>query len=301
MRFQGLDLNLLVALDALLNERNVSLAAERMGLSQPAMSGALARLRKYFDDELLVTAGGRQPLLTPLARELAMPVHTALQQIRNSVIDRAEFVAANSNRHFRVVASDYAVRLVLAGAIRRMSSLAPGITFEIFNPGVQASSSIDRSEADLMILPEQFLSAQHPRRFLFEDNYVVVAWSGNKLLGESISAEEYFGLGHVSVSFDRGRVAAFDDWFLQHARKPRRVEVVAPAFTDAPQFVIGTQRIATMHRQLALYFARTMELKLYPVPFDIPSIRQSVQWHTLQSKDAAILWVVDQMCQSLEE
>jgi DNA-binding transcriptional LysR family regulator len=296
MRFQGLDLNLLVALDALLNDRNVSLAAERIGLSQPAMSGALARLRSFFDDELLITAGGRQPSLTPLARELAMPVHSSLQQIRNSVIDRAEFAPANSSRHFRVIASDYSVRLVVARAMRRIAALAPGITFGVSNPGSQAHASVDRAEADLMILPEQFLSAQHPRRFLFEDNYVVVAWTGNKSLGDSITEDQYFTLGHVSVSFDRGRVAAFDDWFLQHARQPRRVEVVAPSFTDAPQFVVGT-----MHRKLAQSFVDTMELKVLPVPFEIPSIRQAVQWHTLQSKDEAILWVVDQMSRSLEE
>ena len=130
MRFQRLDLNLLVALDALLAERSVSLAAERIFLSQSATSSALGRLREYFGDELLVVRG-RQMVLTARAEGLVDPVRAVLEQIRTTIAVAPPFDPATTDRTITIMASDYSTEVLLAPALRQMAEVAPGLRIEI--------------------------------------------------------------------------------------------------------------------------------------------------------------------------
>ena len=293
MRFQRLDLNLLVALEVLLSERNVTVASERLHLSQSGMSGALSRLREFFEDELLINRGGRM-VLTPRAEELLEPVRAVLMQIKSTITTRPNFQPEESERKFVIMASDYTLTVALAGALEKIVAVAPDLTFEFVPPDERTVERLQRGEADLWITLEQYVSPEYPSELLFEDDYVVVAWKGNTAIKDRISRAQYFDLGHVSSRSGNVRLPTFEAWFLETQPQHRRVEVVAPSFTTAPLLLVGTNRIATMHRRLAQVWARSLPLTIYETPIEIPTIRQVVQWNSSCSSDVGLRWLIDQ-------
>ena len=294
MRFGRLDLNLLVALDALLDEKSVSMAADRLCLSQSATSSALGRLRDYFGDDLLVVKG-RAMVLTPRAEELIDPVRAVLEQIRSTVAVAPPFDPATCDRQIRMMASDYSTQALLAEAFALFEKEAPAMRFEVQPMGDNPIESIERGHIDLLLTIDIAIAADHPSQILFEDDYVVVGWAENPALRGPISREAYFALGHVTARFGRARVPAFDDWFVRRQKQQRRIEVVAPSFLSLPGLVVGTRRIATMHRRMAEMVVRNMPLVAREVPFDIPPIREAVQWNIANTNDKALRWVVDRL------
>jgi len=299
MRFQGLDLNLLVALDALLTDQNVSVAASRIHLSQSAMSGALNRLREYFRDALLVPAG-RRMVLTPRAEQLAGPVRTALLQIKNTITTTPEFDPSRSDRHFRIIASDYATVVAVSEGLKGIAKEAPWMTFHLSPVDGSVAERLERDEVDLLLTLEHAVSRDHPSAPLFEDDYVVVAWSGNTAVGDTLDEDTFFRLGHVAIDLGP-RVTILDAWYLQSGMRVRRIEVTVPSFTLAPYMVVGTDRITTMHRRLATHLARSMPLRLLPPPFDLPRPRQVIQWHRLNESDPATAWVRHRLMAAVAE
>ncbi|NTF53019.1 LysR family transcriptional regulator [Agrobacterium rhizogenes] len=291
MRFQRLDLNLLVVLDALLSERSVSLAAERICLSQSATSSALGRLREYFGDDLLIVKG-RQMVLTTRAASLVEPVRVVLEQIRMTISVTPPFDPAVSVRTISIMASDYITEVLLGSAINQMAAEAPNMRFEIHPLNDGLVESLERGFTDLLITIDYAISPDHPSDILFEEDYVVVGWSGNPAMKGPMTKELYFALGHVTARFGQGRVSAFEDWFVRRNKLQRRVEVVTPTFLSLPGLVVGSSRIATMHRRLAIRMTDHMPLTIREVPFDIPRVREAVQWHISNNNDKAIRWVV---------
>jgi LysR family transcriptional regulator, nod-box dependent transcriptional activator len=289
MRFNRLDLNLLVALDALLTDKNITHAARRLNMSQSATSGLLARLRDYFGDALLVQVG-RTMVLTPMAANLAGPVRDVLLQIQSTIAVQPGFDAASSTRHFRVVASDYPISVVLAGAARRMHREAPGITLEIVMPGDQIPGVIERGETDMLIMPAQYLSDAHPIEPLYAETYSCVVWSGNTGVGDSVTLDQYMALGHVTTQFGSQRQPSLEEWFLKSSALSRRIEVTTNNFNTLALLVVGTRRVATMHTRLARIFARTLPLRIVPVPVEFPGMVWSMQWPRHLDGDAAHVW-----------
>ncbi|MFT4077601.1 MAG: LysR family transcriptional regulator [Asticcacaulis sp.] len=294
MRFGRLDLNLLVALDVLLAERNVTVAADRLCLSQSAMSGALARLREYFDDELLINTG-RKMILTPRAESLVTPVRNVLLQIKTTITTTPEFLPAESDRNFSIVMSDYSLDVMVAPALAQIALLAPNLTFEISPIGDRPIGQLESREIDLLITIDQAVSDQHPKATLFTDDYVVIAWDQNTEIGEFLDRETYGALGHVTVQFGKARLPTLEEYFLQTLKIKRRIEMFAPSFTSVPRLIAGTNRIATVHRRMAQKAAETMPLRLYDVPAEMPKVTQVVQWHASASDDQALMWVVKQI------
>lgn len=294
MRFDRLDLNLLVALDALLAERSVSLAADRICLSQSATSSALGRLRDYFADDLLVQKG-RQMVLTARAEGLVEPVRAVLEQIRSTIAVPPPFDPATSDRTIRIMASDYITEVLLAVSMIDLQQQAPGMRFEIQSLSESLLESLERGAVDLLITIDYAISADHPSQILFEDDYVVVGWNGNPAMAGPMTKELYFALGHVTARFGRARVSAFEDWFVRRQKRQRRLEIVTHSFLSLPGLVIGSQRIATMHRRLATRMAAYLPLTLREVPMDIPPIREAIQWHISSNNDPAIRWVVERI------
>lgn len=294
MRFGRLDLNLLVALDALLTEKSVSLAADRLRLSQSATSSALGRLREYFGDELLVVKG-RHMILTARAEGLIEPVRAVLEHIRTTVAVAPEFDPATVDRQIRIMASDYTTQVLLAEAMAQMARSAPGLRFEIQPMSVEPIESIERGMIDLLMTIDFAVSADHPSRPMFEDDYVVIGDAGNPALAGPMTREIYFALGHVAARFGRAQMPAFDEWFTRRQKQQRRIEVVAPTFLSLPGLVIGTRRIATMHRRLAEQMTGHLPLVVRELPFDMPRIRQVVQWHVTNNNDHALRWVIEQL------
>ena len=291
MHFRGLDLNLLVALDSLITERSISRTGEKIHLSQPATSGALARLREYFKDDLLVPVG-RKMVLTPLAEELAEPVRQLLLQTDAIIHRNPAFLPATSARAFRLVMSDYVATTLMSRALPEIQRQAPRITIQVLVPGTR-TDWIERGEVDLMIMPHQYLSSNHPSDPLFEDDFVCIAWAGNTAIrGRSISLRDYLQLGHVVVRFgEQQEVPAFEEKFMEHFSESRRIEVVTTGFTLVPPLVIGTTRIATVHRRLAEFSAQHLPLKILKPPIEMPSMVESVQWHTFRDADPGLRWL----------
>ncbi|BEV01929.1 LysR family transcriptional regulator [Novosphingobium olei] len=299
MRFGKLDLNLLVALDALLTEKSVSLAAYRLCLSQSATSSALGRLREYFGDDLLVVKG-RQMTLTTRAEELIEPVRSVLEQIRTTVAVAPPFEPATADRQIRIMASDYSTEVLLTRAIAAIALEAPNIRFEIQPMHDAPIEALERGYIDLLLTIHFATSTDHPSRDIFEDTYVVVGWDGNPAMAQPMTRDAYFALGHVTARFGKLRVPAFEDWFMRRQKQQRRVEVVAPSFLSLPGLLINTNRIATMHRRMAEIVTQNGPLVMHDLPFDIPPIRETLQWHISNNNDALLRWVVEKLAQAAD-
>lgn len=291
MDFAGLDLNLLVALDALFAERSVSRAGERLHLSQSATSGALARLRDAFHDPLLVQVG-RKMMLTPLAERLVEPVREFLLQAETIVNGSPAFDPTTSTRKFRVQMSDYVQTVVMTEALPRLQSLAPGISLELVWNIEGNSESLERGEIDLAVTPTSYLSTGHPSEPLFEDDFICLLWSENSRVKRDLSLEAYLSLGHVVVRFGKlQQLPSFDQWFVERFGQQRRIEVITTAFNLVPQLLIGTSRIATLQHRLATFYKRYLPLRLIPPPIEIPRLEESMQWHKSRDRDPGTIWL----------
>jgi LysR family transcriptional regulator, nod-box dependent transcriptional activator len=294
MRFERLDLNLLVALDALLDERSVSLAAERIFLSQSATSSALGRLRDYFGDELLV-AKGRQMVLTARAEELVEPVRAVLEQIRSTIAVSPPFDPATCDRMLRIMASDYMTEVLLSQVFTSIAEDAPLMRFEIQPMTEGPVDSLERGFVDLLLTVDFGMTSDHPSQILFGDDYVVIGCAKNPSMKGPMTKERYFELGHVTARFGKARIPAFDDWFMRRQKQQRRIEIVAPSFLSIPGLVVGSKRIATIHRRHAERIVDTMPLVVRELPLAMPPIREGAQWHLANNNDAAIRWFVEKL------
>jgi LysR family transcriptional regulator, nod-box dependent transcriptional activator len=288
MHLGGLDLNLLMVLDALFVEKNVTRAGERIHLSQSATSGALARLREYFKDDLLVHVG-RKMVLTPLAEELAQPVRELLQHAEAVIRRTPVFSPESSERKFRIVMSDYIAIVLMTRALPQIQRNAPGITLQIMPLRTDA---LEQGDADLAILPQQILAKDHPSEVLFQDEFVCIACAKNKLIGSSLSSREYLSLSHVAVRFgEQLEVPSLEEEYLGTFGQKRRIEVVTSGFTLLPHLILGTTRIATIQRRLAEFYARQMPLKIVRMPKPLPRLEESMQWHAFRNADPGLLWL----------
>jgi LysR family transcriptional regulator, nod-box dependent transcriptional activator len=289
MRFKGLDLNLLVALDILLTEKNVSRAADRLFLSQSATSGALARLRDYFGDELLVQVG-RKMVLTPRAQALAAKVRASLMQIDGTIIQPPEFDPATVHRTIRITASDYVLIAELANAIRRIRLQAPDLTIVLLPPGDEPAELLQQGRVDLLAMPEVYLAPDHPSSRYFADDYVIVVWSGSTAHGETMTAEQFFQARHVTMQF-APHTPSYEAWFIRNRGADRKVAAVAGSFTAVPFLIEGTDNVALVQGRMALRFAQMMPLRLIPSPIEIPPLVEHLQWHGLTEGDECLAWV----------
>ena len=290
MRLGKLDLNLLIALDVLIEERSVSGAARRLNLSQPALTGALNRLRAFFADELLVQTG-RHMTLTPKAETLTYPVREALQLIRSRITTSGDFDPTTAVRKFAIIASDFAFHVLLADVIASAAATAPGLTFDITAPDARAVEHLDRGNADLLITIGQYMSDTHPRLALFKDDHVIICWTqGVHRLG--IDAEGFSAASHAAAHFGAEKPATLTETFFAEKGVARHIELRLPYSSSLPFGVIGTNRIATMYRRHARYFAGFLPIKLLEMPFDLPDVFAKVQWHKMRDKDQGLNWLI---------
>jgi LysR family nod box-dependent transcriptional activator len=289
MRLQGLDLNLLICLDALLDERSVSKAAHRLFLTQSAMSLALARLRDYFHDQLLHQVG-KTMVPTPAALALVQPVRDVLIQIQSIASSTVEFDPAKSDRKITVMASDFTMDILLKKVVPRLAQLAPRMRLDFPSLTSNFGEEFARGQIDFLITPEVYISDEHPSELLFSEEFTCVVWSKNTLVGDRISFEQYKKMGHVCVNLGGWRVPTYEEWFLKRYGEVRRIEVIVPSFALAVQLVTGTQRIATGYVRQARMYARQYSLRLIDPPFRIPPANLCLQWHKHMDHDPALIW-----------
>lgn len=298
MRYRRIDLNLVAALDVLLTERNVSRAAQTLNLSQSAVSGILARLRDYFGDPLLVQVG-RQLELTPLAESLCGPARSAIAQIDALIDTQPSFDPASARMTVRIATSDYVISAYLVDTLARLARQAPGLHFAL-QPTLMVGvgrPTVESSGTDFVILPAHLTSTDHPSTPLFEDSYTVIAWTGNRQVGESLTLAQYQALGHVVFHFpDAGASQPwFEQWYVNQFGDTRRVEVTAATFSLLGELVIGTDRVATVQSRLARRLAQTLPLRCLPLPMPSPRLTEMLQWPRHRHDDPALSWVRAQL------
>ncbi|MCA1371538.1 LysR family transcriptional regulator [Bradyrhizobium sp. BRP14] len=297
MRFKGLDLNLLVALDALMTERKLTAAARSINLSQPAMSAAITRLRTYFRDELF-TMIGRELVPTPRAEALAPAVRDALLHIHLSIISWDPFNPAQSDRRFRIILSDFMTLVFFERVVARVAREAPAVSFELLPFSEEPDDLLRRGDVDFLILPEMFMSNTYPRAKLFDERVVCVSCPTNQQLPPQLSIDNYVSMGHVAAQFGRTQRPSVEEWLLREHGLRRRVEVAVPGFTMIPPFLSGTDRIATLPLRLAMHFAKTMPLRITELPQPIfPAFTEAVQWPAPHNSDPASLWMRELLLQ----
>jgi DNA-binding transcriptional LysR family regulator len=290
VRFKGLDLNLLVAFDALLGERSVTGAAERLHLSQPAISAALARLRDVLGDEILV-AHGKRMVPTLLAMRLHGDIRDILETVDRTLLQPTTFDPASSHRTFVVGASDYIVTVLLAPLLRDLLGEAPGVRLRIVTLNVDTRAGIRSGDTDLMIAPTRFLVNDHPSQGLFHDSYVVVGWDKNPAMLAPMSTEQFLSHGQVTVEFGATREVVSTEQILARQFPKRRIEVVAPSFTQVAPLVVGTMRIGLIHRRLAEAQAAHLPIALAASPFPFAPEEERLQWHSTRDRDAGLVWL----------
>jgi LysR family transcriptional regulator, nod-box dependent transcriptional activator len=290
MRYRRLDLNLLVALDALLSEKSVTRAAARLNISQPAMSGVLARLRDFFADQLVVQVG-RQMELTPLAQTVAAPVQDIIMRIDSVIASEPAFEPRASKRHFSITVSDYVLRVFLLDVLKRIYREAPGVTFEFRQSSGRARDALESGEVDFVIAPEIDVLPEHPHTTLFEDTYTIIAWAGSSVVGDTLSFDQYMGLGHVVFRSEEQGNPWLERWFLRQYGDARRIEVAAASFSLLPHVLVGTDRIATIQRRLARQYVQTLPLKLIDAPVELPKLVETLQWNVHRDPDPAGRWL----------
>jgi LysR family transcriptional regulator, nod-box dependent transcriptional activator len=294
MRFRHLDLNLIIYLDALLTERSVSRAADRVHISQSAMSDALARLRDYFQDKMFVQVG-RSMVPTPLANSIAQPVRDILLQIESVASSNVQFDPRTSQRKIGILASDYVADVLLNKVLVRLAREAPGTSVEIRPFTSSFVQDFERGDLDLLITPRGYASERHPSATLYTEDFTCVVWKQNSAIGRRMTFEQYKSLEHIRVNLGDWRISTYDEWFLKHRGDIRKIALVVPSFRMGLQFVTGTNRVLTCHRRHARMYATQYELKVVEAPFDIPPIEMQMQWHKYREQDPALSWFRDLM------
>lgn len=294
MRFERFDLNLLVSLDALLTELSVTRAAEKVFLSQSAMSYTLARLREYFGDPLLVSTG-RTMALTPFGRTLVEPVRQSLAQMRALLAFRPVMDMDRVERNLRVVSSDHTTLTLLTDIFREAAVMAPGLSLELQSVADFNVDMFNSAQIDLLIGGRSVINPRHPSEALFDDRFVALVATGNPDVGDAVTLEDYLAADHVTTRWNNGRIVTIDQIALNERGIERSDAIVVPDFNLVAGFVVGTKRLATLPRRLAQILVGQWPVRIVEIEAGFPEIDIRMQWHRLNHADPVIVWLRDRL------
>ncbi|MEJ2889497.1 LysR family transcriptional regulator [Actinomycetospora aeridis] len=289
-----LDLNLLVAFDVLIAERNVTRAAERLSVGQPAMSASLARLRKFFDDPLLVREG-RALTPTPTALELVGPIRDALDTIESTVRATREFDPRTDHRTFALMASDYVLLVLLRPLLAQLEAEAPKLRLNVRPATSDSDERLARSELDLLILPTELASRSAEVRSapLFTERFVVAVDRDHPDVGEHITEEQFRTLPYLA--YDGAPGVTISELRLRRLGIDRHADVHTQSFVIQPLMLPGTRLMALLHERLATYFASHLPIRLLDPPFDVPPMTEAMFWSPRTDADPAHRWLRDRI------
>lgn len=290
MRVDRLDLNLLAVLDVLIETHSVTETARRLNLSQPTISAALSRLRQYFGDELLLQIG-RRMVPTEKARDLAPAIKEMLAIVKFRIAHAEGFDAQTSTRRFTLVASDYVLDVFLAEVLRKAESLAPAVVFEIASPGPQRVRQFRDGDTDLLFTVSDYLVDGHPHEVLFTDEDAVISWNQG-IYADGIDAAQFLAASHAVAVFGEEQMPTVTEMHYAASGIARHIAIRVPSFAALPRAVIGTNRVATLHRRHAEMFAQHLPIRIHPLPIQGPSIGEIVQWHRQRQSDSGLQWLL---------
>lgn len=299
MNMNTFDLNLLRVLDALLRERNVSRAAERLSLSQPAVSNALNRLRELLDDPLLVRVGrAMQP--TPRALELEAPIRDALQRIGQSLAGGDTFDPARSRQRFTLALTDYVEALCMPHLLQRVGALAAGIglTIQHLTPTLPAEA-LDKGNLDLVLGRFEELPARFQRRPWASETLRLLARRGHPQVDGGIDLETFLRQRHLWVSGGQTK-GMVDQWLASQGLK-REIAYTTPNYLQAAHLVATTDLLTVLPTRLALYFAELLPLQVLELPFDVGQFHLELVYLAQRERDAALQWLIERIADSAPE
>ncbi len=299
---KNLDLQLLECFESLMHERSVSRAAERMGLSQPAMSEALARLRDRFDDPLLVRGReGMQP--TPRALELAPQVREIVERMRALTTGSAVFDPASCTTRFRLATSDYSQFLLMPRLTEMLAADAPGVSVDVLPVNIRrVEEALDLGEIDIAVAYFVEPPAALKRRPLFDEHYVGVARKGHPGITAALTAAQYAALRHVSVApsgltYFSGALESI----LAAGGLTRRVAITSPHFLLAAYLVANSDLVLAIPSRAAQRLSAMLPLMLFDIPLDLPEIQIAMYWHERTHNSEAHQWFRDKVRESLPQ
>ncbi|WP_080269489.1 LysR family transcriptional regulator [Pseudomonas syringae] len=294
---RALDLNLLKALDALLDERSVTRAADRLSLTQPAVSGMLNRLRESFDDALFVRAQ-RGIVPTLRAEQLATPVKQLLADIESMLRPQA-FNPLTACMTVKVASTDYALRAVVVPFLNALRKQAPNVRVSI-QPvdGQELVAQLDRGDIDLVLItPENMTPGLHAVP-LFDEDYVCAMRTDHPdAVQGRLSLDRFCALDHVLVSPAGGGFHGVTDDALERLGRTRRVTVSVTSFLVVPEMLLASDLMAVVPRRLA---AGNAGLALLEPPVEIPGFRKTLAWHERTHRDEGHRWVRSLMVSTVQ-
>ncbi|WP_429083224.1 LysR family transcriptional regulator [Aeromonas bivalvium] len=286
------DLNLLKLFDALLKEGSVTGAGTRLGLSQPAASRALGRLRRLLNDRILVrTANGWE--LTPRALALSASVTRLLDDAR-AIVSPSEFHPGSASGRFTIATGDHLALLLMPELVSRLASLAPGIDLVMSAPAGDNVDLIAQGGADLAVGSFEGLPARFYRKPLYDEDLVCVVRQGHPILAEPLTLEHFVSWPHLAVIITGHGGSAVDEALAQRGLT-RRIAVRTPHFLVAPNMVAKSDLILCLPRRLAHRIAGSVSIEILALPMDMPPFTPSIIWHERQHYDPAHKWIRNQI------
>ncbi|WP_307747065.1 LysR substrate-binding domain-containing protein [uncultured Pantoea sp.] len=297
------DLNLLPVLLVMMEERNVTRAAERLGITQPALSNALNRLRETLNDPLFIRERyGMRP--TPKAEQLAQVVGAALSSIDKVILGQQDFDPLNATRLFTLAPNSYVEFIMMPAIVARLRSCAPGIRLRLTLFGNDVTETGVISGNTDMVLgrivePPDNLVVQH----LMNEGLACVIRADHPLVGEKLSAEQYEQLKHVNV-LPPGRMRAGLYQALEQRGLRRQVAVSVTHFLAVPEMIAVTDYCATLPRLICQHLSRDQRLRIVPAPVDLGTFPVEMGWHARYRDDPAHRWfrtLITETAQSLSD
>lgn len=292
-RLSRVDLNLLVVLDAIAQTGSVTLCAERLSLSQPAVSHALKRLRDLTNDPLFVR--GRSGLLpTPRAEALLPAVRSALGTVASALAEPS-FDPATTDRRFRIAASDYSMMTVLPAVVAQIRTLASGATVEVRHGGPEALTAMERGELDIAFWGDETPGGPFQNKELFRERYVGLVCArhplADKVRREKLTVDDYAAWPHVIATLRDARLSPVDK-ALKVLGVSRKFGMISPNFLANMASLPGTDLIMSVPSRL-VRVADQEALTVFPLPFDLPDYPYSIVWHSRALADPAHQWLRD--------
>ncbi len=301
MNLRQLDLNLLTVFDALQTERNLTRAAKRVGLSQPAMSNALSRLRLAVGDPLFKrTSQGMVP--TPRALQLAEPIRQALDLIQNGLRSPHEFDLGSSRRTFVIAAEDYGEVVILPRLLDWLGRMAPGVSVRIRSePGLRLQGELLDGSVDMAFDFFRMRAKGFTSQQVLEDTLVTMARTDHPVAGEHINLTDYVSIPHIALT-PRTSTVPVVDRALERLQLARTIVAHVPHFISMPLIVQKSNLLCTLPRRMADVFADNFRLRVLRTPVELPAVPVYLFWHNGLDKDPGHRWLrsaIIELCRRL--
>ncbi|VEI19547.1 Symbiotic regulator homolog 1 [Serratia plymuthica] len=296
--FSHVDLNLLKLFNALVKERSVTRAGLLLGLSQPAASRALGRLRRLLNDRIVVRSSTGLEL-TPRASVLAEPVARLLEDAR-SIVAPAEFDPAIATGCFTIATVDHLALLVMPTLISKLAQQAPGLTLEIPPPLGSNVTLIAQGGADLAIGAYDNLPARFHQRLLYDEDMVCLVRRDHPVITTGLTLDKFAALSHILVIIT-GQGKSLIDVALAQYGLTRRVAMRLPFFLVAPRLVAESDMILSLPRRLAMQFIKSEMIEVLELPLTMDSFPMTMIWHERHHENPAHIWLRQQVLDSVRD